>query len=480
MKKTGRFLGLVLIVAVVMGLFSFVPSVGATSAAGKTYTVGDLSYDPTWVTYEQWKTAIPDLEYYEVKSSGNYTDITRNERNLFIRLTTASLWPDRTTVREGQIFILDLNGCGMYFQGYYDMMDVKKGGTLIILDSLSAKKSVSGEGFIKAYECAGDTSLSTVSVKGNLILLSGSIVGQTNCIGVEDGAKVMIHGGTIVKSAMGDYNSKGSPFRYFGNQETGIADVSIYGGAVIDRFIGNPLVYDNKTNRVRIMMSVDSIRYGNGQKMTPPYQNSMMEGTLFFGEASVMKAFGTKLTPSKKKFTLKGSIYYLVTQGKPITADMRYLVYDIDSDRPFSKALYQERMEVRTFIKVGSSDSEFERADTKDIIFNTVGKDSITVEYRIYRKEDADTDYPRFVYREKLTVQVEEDTSEPVVYEKGDINGDGSVDITDAMLLFYHVAKKELLSEELLTRAELTGDGLIDITDAMNLFYFVAKKIPSL
>ena len=68
----------------------------------------------------------------------------------------------------------------------------------------------------------------------------------------------------------------------------------------------------------------------------------------------------------------------------------------------------------------------------------------------------------------------------PALPLKGDINNDGTVDIVDAMLLFYHVAKKELLSEDELSRGDLDGDGFIDISDAMLLFYFVAKKITEL
>ena len=47
------------------------------------------------------------------------------------------------------------------------------------------------------------------------------------------------------------------------------------------------------------------------------------------------------------------------------------------------------------------------------------------------------------------------------------------------MLIFYHVAKKELLTDEQLLRCDTNGDNDIDIVDAMRIFYFVAKKIDS-
>ena len=61
----------------------------------------------------------------------------------------------------------------------------------------------------------------------------------------------------------------------------------------------------------------------------------------------------------------------------------------------------------------------------------------------------------------------------------GDADGSGEVDITDAMLVFYHVAKKELLPEEALVRCNVNDDNDVDIADAMAIFYFVAKKTDS-
>ena len=64
-----------------------------------------------------------------------------------------------------------------------------------------------------------------------------------------------------------------------------------------------------------------------------------------------------------------------------------------------------------------------------------------------------------------------------IVY--GDADGNGEVDITDAMLVFYHVAKKELLPAEALVRCNVNDDNEVDIADAMAIFYFVAKKTDS-
>ena len=66
-----------------------------------------------------------------------------------------------------------------------------------------------------------------------------------------------------------------------------------------------------------------------------------------------------------------------------------------------------------------------------------------------------------------------------IVY--GDANGDGRVDISDAMIILYHVAEKERMTESAqLIRCDLNSDGTIDIIDAMRVLYFVANKVPEL
>ena len=67
----------------------------------------------------------------------------------------------------------------------------------------------------------------------------------------------------------------------------------------------------------------------------------------------------------------------------------------------------------------------------------------------------------------------------PETAADGEADGNGEVDITDAMLVFYHVAKKELLPEDALVRCNVNDDNDVDIADAMAIFYFVAKKTDS-
>lgn len=75
-------------------------------------------------------------------------------------------------------------------------------------------------------------------------------------------------------------------------------------------------------------------------------------------------------------------------------------------------------------------------------------------------------------------VNIEDSKVDPVNLKGvycGDADGNKSVDITDAMLVFYHVAKKAELPGDRLPYVEVTGDTSVDISDAMAIFYYVPK-----
>lgn len=76
------------------------------------------------------------------------------------------------------------------------------------------------------------------------------------------------------------------------------------------------------------------------------------------------------------------------------------------------------------------------------------------------------------------TTETEQSTTEPdpplPQLAKGDADGNGKVDIADAMLVFYHVAQKERLTAAALGSADIDGNGDVDIADAMTVFYSVA------
>lgn len=70
---------------------------------------------------------------------------------------------------------------------------------------------------------------------------------------------------------------------------------------------------------------------------------------------------------------------------------------------------------------------------------------------------------------------------EEVSVLKGDVNGDGIVDMKDAAMLQRHVLKIDIISDEnALAAAELTGDGVVDMKDAAKLTRYVIKVIDSL
>ena len=46
--------------------------------------------------------------------------------------------------------------------------------------------------------------------------------------------------------------------------------------------------------------------------------------------------------------------------------------------------------------------------------------------------------------------------------------------------VFYHIAGKEKLTDEQVALSDFNGDGSVDIADAMLLFYFIAGKVDEL
>ncbi|MBQ4040187.1 MAG: hypothetical protein IJC91_03530 [Oscillospiraceae bacterium] len=65
-----------------------------------------------------------------------------------------------------------------------------------------------------------------------------------------------------------------------------------------------------------------------------------------------------------------------------------------------------------------------------------------------------------------------------VVY--GDVNGDGSVDISDVQLLFEYVLGITSINDGQITAGNVNGDSATDISDVQRLFEYVLGIIPSL
>lgn len=64
-------------------------------------------------------------------------------------------------------------------------------------------------------------------------------------------------------------------------------------------------------------------------------------------------------------------------------------------------------------------------------------------------------------------------TTEPTDGVKGDVNGDGTVNLNDATTLFYYVNGLSELAEEVLAAADLNADGAVNLNDATMLFYTI-------
>ena len=78
----------------------------------------------------------------------------------------------------------------------------------------------------------------------------------------------------------------------------------------------------------------------------------------------------------------------------------------------------------------------------------------------------------------KGTVTVQETDVPDVVY--GDVNVDGSVDISDVQLLFEYVLGITSINDGQITAGNVNGDSATDISDVQRLFEYVLGIIPSL
>lgn len=61
-------------------------------------------------------------------------------------------------------------------------------------------------------------------------------------------------------------------------------------------------------------------------------------------------------------------------------------------------------------------------------------------------------------------------------YKLGDVNKDGNVDASDALLVLKHAAKLELIEDEILLKAaDVQADDIIDANDALTILKIAAK-----
>lgn len=81
-----------------------------------------------------------------------------------------------------------------------------------------------------------------------------------------------------------------------------------------------------------------------------------------------------------------------------------------------------------------------------------------------------DADGKRVALAATATVSL---TVTPAAYDKGDINGDGAVDVYDLQRLYEHCSGTAMLTDAALTRGDLNGDGAANVLDMQALYSFL-------
>lgn len=92
------------------------------------------------------------------------------------------------------------------------------------------------------------------------------------------------------------------------------------------------------------------------------------------------------------------------------------------------------------------------------------------VENQVYTVKVAD-ESGAFIYQTTFTLGAEPE----VVY--GDVNGDGSIDASDALAVVNHFLEKSLLSGDNVLAADVNGDDTVDASDALMIVNYFLEKI---
>lgn len=66
------------------------------------------------------------------------------------------------------------------------------------------------------------------------------------------------------------------------------------------------------------------------------------------------------------------------------------------------------------------------------------------------------------------------------VIEKGNINGDGAVNVVDLMMCLHYVSGREPLEGDALLAADINGDGIVNVVDLMRILHYVSGRSETL
>ncbi|MBQ4260651.1 MAG: dockerin type I repeat-containing protein [Ruminococcus sp.] len=108
--------------------------------------------------------------------------------------------------------------------------------------------------------------------------------------------------------------------------------------------------------------------------------------------------------------------------------------------------------------------------ENKDVDFDSLTQILENVEYEGYYGYAIDTD--ELHYNEGAVPEPE--------FLRGDVNGDGKIDVTDATLVQLYAAEMLELTDEQLKAADANSDGKVDVTDATYIQLYAAELIDNL
>lgn len=199
----------------------------------------------------------------------------------------------------------------------------------------------------------------------------------------------------------------------------------------------------------------------------------------YIGEWCVLKPGATFADYPNGNVLVKNATIPLITYQRgsirgiaETTATVLYL-YDSETDEWHAASIpansqYAVYGSIRTLVKQG-------RLDQKYLDMVTLTRAQVEA-----MQVDSQTNVvPQngFVYDGKLVPGTPFDASAEPAFIKGDVNGDGTVEICDATMIQEHVAERIILTEEQKKAADTNGNGVVDITDATLIQKYIAELI---
>ena len=173
---------------------------------------------------------------------------------------------------------------------------------------------------------------------------------------------------------------------------------------------------------------------------------------------------GKQITADEGKYT--GAVQFDLTATQGLTSGSQYLVLMLkdagENTVPTAENIYYINQKAAADGKLAFTNAGGDSVYPMDLVNGT---------YSIYIVGDGKTFDP---------AKADASFTYEAGYTLGDVDGNGKVNINDALELLNFLAEKTVLEENNLKAADVDKTGAVNINDALKLLNYLAEKIPTL